>query len=144
MYYAATQQMADARTMARAAEQQIKTRTGMSISIRLSPYDSSPRSPERILRVIAEALGMDASCFSVRSRRRDFSDLRFIASHILRQNFPKITLSQIAALFGGYDHSSIISGLARANSLLYIGDTCFADKYNTALKAVTVWLRREA
>ena len=143
MYYAAAQQMTMARHIARSASQQIKDKTGMQFTILLYPTETTLKTPERMLKVIAMALDMDPKSYKMRSRVRNMVELRFIAALLLRGNFPKITLSQIAALFGGQDHSSVISGLARAYNLIYAGDPDFIQKYNAALKAVNLWLGTE-
>ncbi len=116
----------------------------MGISIMLGPSDDSLRTPELMLYKIAVALGMSPECYKMKSREREISELRFIGAHFLRTHFPKLTLHQIAALFGGQDHTSIINGLTRANNLIYTGDARFLEKYNAALKTINPWLRKEA
>jgi chromosomal replication initiation ATPase DnaA len=143
MYYAATQQMNDARQIARTAQQQIKDKTGMQVTVVLYPTEHTTKTPERMLYVIALALDMNPKCFKMKSRRREIVEMRFIAAMLLRTNFPAITLQQIATLFGGQDHSSIISGLARANDLIHTGDERFVKKYNTVVKAVGLWLKND-
>jgi len=143
MYYAAAQQITTARHIARSARQQIKDKTGMQVTVVVYPTDTSLKSPEQMLRVVAIALDMYTECYRLKTRVRTIVELRFIAAMLLRSNFAKITLHQIAALFGGQDHTSIMSGLARAHALIYAGDPGFMKKYNTALKAVNIWLRTE-
>ena len=96
-----------------------------------------------MLDVIAIALGMSPGCYKLRSRLRNIVELRFVGALFLIMHFPNVTLSQIASLFGGQDHSSVISGIARANNLLYTGDERFMTKYNNALNSVNLWLERE-
>ena len=143
MYYAATQQIDDARHIARSAQQRIKDKTGMLVTMVLYPSDNTLKTPERMLHIIAASLGMNPNCFQLKTRTRDIVELRFIAALCLRSNFPTITLHQIAVLFGGQDHSSIISGLARAHNLIYTEDERFLEKDQSALKAVNLWLRNE-
>jgi len=115
----------------------------MHVTVVLYPEDSTLKTPERMLRVIAIALDMAPECYRMKTRIRSIAELRFIAAMLLRSNFPKITLHQVAALFGGQDHTSVISGLTRAYNLIYTGDQRFINKYNTAAKAVSIWLRTE-
>lgn len=143
MYYAAAQQMTTARHIARSATQQIKDKTGMHLTMVLYATEASVKTPERMLRVVATALNMSPDCYRMKTRIRNIAELRFIAAMLLRSNFPKITLHQVAALFGGQDHTSVMSGLSRAYDLIYTGDQRFIDKYNKALQAVNVWLRTE-
>jgi chromosomal replication initiation ATPase DnaA len=127
------------RHIARSAEQTIKDRTGISINLVLCST-SQDKTPEQLLKVIAIALNMSPRCFSMRSRLRDIVDLRFVAALLLRTHFPRITLQQIAALYGGQDHSSVINGMIKAKNLLHTGDTKFISKYSIARKAIEVWL----
>ena len=144
MYYAAARQITDARHIARSAQQRIKDKTGMQVTMVLYRSENTIKTPERMLRVISDALGMSADCYRIKTRTREIVELRFIAALFLRTNFPTITLHQIAILFGGRDHTSVMSGLARANDLIYSGDERFLEKYNAALKAVDQWLKKDA
>ena len=135
--------MNTARHIARSAQQQIKNKTGMSVVVMFSPFENTYDAPAEMLEVIAGALGMSPDCYRMKTRRRDIVEMRFIAALLLRMHFPRFTLTQIAMLFGGQDHSSILSGIARAHSLIYTGDASFIQKYNTVLKAVNTWLRKD-
>ena len=132
-----------ARTITRAAEQQIKMKTGMKVTLVLCPDTTAERSPEQMLSVIAAALNMDCSAYRTRSRERNYVDLRFIAAYMLRNYFPSIPLQQITVFFGGQDHTSIMNGLQRTGTLLAIGDEKFTCKYEKALKSVNKWLKKE-
>lgn len=140
MSYLTTTQMNTARTIARSAEKQIKSRTGMRIKVMLY-VNEERKGPEEMLQVIANALHMSIDNFRVKSRKREVVELRFLSSLLLRKFYPRLTLKQIAALYGGQDHSSIINGVERATDLLEINDTAFTKKYNTALNTVTQWLK---
>lgn len=129
--------------MARSAQQQIKDKTGMRVKL-VIPAADELWLPRQMLQVIAGAVGMDTACYQMKSRARDIAELRFIGALFMRYNFPGVTLQQIAACFGGQDHTSIINGIARANDMIYTGDERFMVKYNAALKAVTQWLGKEA
>ena len=143
MYYAPAQQMTTVRNIARSAYKQIKNKTGMQFTMMLCPSETMLKTPERMLHVIAVALDMSPGCFTLRTRARNIVEMRFIAAVLLRSNFPKITLQQIAAFFGGQDHTSVLSGLARAYNLIHTGDYRFLTKYNKALQSVNIWLRTE-
>ncbi len=143
MNYTVPQQVNDARHITRAAEQQIMHKTGMRVTLVLCPDYHTSKTPEQMLRVIADAIGMDVACYKVKSRERDFVDLRFIAASLLRSFFPGITLHDITILFGGQDHTSVINGISRAAMLLAAGDEKFTCKYETALKSVNKWIRKE-
>lgn len=132
-----------ARNIARTATRTIKRKTGMRVTLLIYPSEETIKTPEYMLHVIARSLGMPPQSFRQKSRKKDIVELRFLGSMFLRMNFPSVTLSQIAWLFGGLDHSSVISGLARANNLIFTQDQRFIDKYNTVLKSVNQWLIRE-
>lgn len=115
----------------------------MSVTILLYPEEDEFKTPENLLHIIALALDMNPRCYAMKTRLRNIAELRFIGALFLRMNFPRITLHQIAELYGGQDHSSVISGLARAHNLIYTADPRFMQKYNTVLKSVNQWLRNE-
>ena len=106
--------------------------------------EADAQTPEEMLRIIAIALGMNPDAYKLKTRERHIVELRFIAAVLLRRNFPKMTLHQIATLFGGQDHTSVMSAVARANDLIYTGDPRFVKKYNTALQSVNLWLKNAA
>jgi len=144
MYYAATQQISAARHIARSAQQKIKEKTGMRVNMVLYSPEAGSQTPEEMLHIIALALDMNTNCYTMKTKARHIVELRFIAALLLRRNYPTMTLHQIATLFGGQDHTSIINGVARANDLIYIGDPRFVKKYNTALQSVNLWLKNAA
>ena len=143
MQYRTTPQLTTARDITRAAEHQIKNKTGMRVTLVLCPTDHPAKTPEQMLKVIAASMNMDYTMYTAKSRARNIVDLRFIAAYLLRHYFPTITLQQITVLFGGQDHTSIINGLARAAMLISAGDPRFTEKYQSALKSVNQWLRKE-
>ena len=143
MTYAPAQQINTARHIARTAQQQIRNKTGMRVTVMLCPAENTDETPGQMLKIIAMTLGMSPDCYRMKTRTRDIVELRFIAALLLRMHFPRFTLNQIAVLFGGQDHSSILSGIARAHSLIYTGDASFTGKYNNVLKTVNKWLRKE-
>ncbi len=143
MYYATISPANTSQHIARPVKQMVKERTGMSIEVLQYPTEHINKTPLRMLHVIALALDLNPECYRMRTRVRNIVELRFIGSLLLRQHFPALTLHQIAAYFGGQDHSSVINGLSRAHNLIYVQDTEFLKKYNSALKSVTQWLRRE-
>jgi chromosomal replication initiation ATPase DnaA len=143
MNYAPVQQINTARHIARSAQRMIKDKTGLRVSLLMEPKDDIFKTPWKMLEIVAEGLEMSPACYSFKSRMRDIVELRFIGALLLRRHFPAVTLQQIAAFFGGQDHSSILSGIARANDLIYVSDERFIQKYYTALKKVNTWLRNE-
>lgn len=144
MNYSSAQQVSTVRNIARTAQQQIKNKTGMGMTMLVYPTETNSKTPEQMLTVIAMALDMAPETFRLRSRERNVVELRFIGALFLRMSFPLITLQQIAALFGGQDHSSIISGLSRAKDLISCGDQRFVQKYNIILRTINLWVRENS
>ena len=140
---AAIQQITTARHIARSARQQIKNKTGIGVNMVFYPTTVGQKTPENMMAIVAGSLGMGYDCFKLRSRERNVVELRFLAALFLRRNFPLLTLQQIAGLFGGLDHSSVVSGLTRAHNLIFTNDQRFIKKYNTVLNTVDLWLRKE-
>ena len=143
MRYTIPTTVSSARSITRAAESQIKKQTGIRVSLVLSSELTGQRSPEQMLHVVADALGMEHRHYQQKCRARDTVELRFIASRLLRTYYPGITLKRISAFFGGQDHSSVINGLERAESLLSVNDDIFTRKYERAQRAVRQWLKKE-
>lgn len=113
-------------------------------TFKLPPQVLPWQTPDQLLRIIAIALNMDPNSYRTRSRRRSFTDLRFIGSMFLRRHFPELTLQQVAQFFGGQDHTSVINGMRRAQNLLQARDPEFLKKYKLVLKAVERWIGRGA
>jgi chromosomal replication initiation ATPase DnaA len=142
MNLAATQ--TTARDIIRIAEKQIKTKTGMAVTLVLCPSENTRKAPEQMLGIIANALETNVQYFQQKGRKREIVELRFLSALLLRRYYPNITLKQIAVLFGGQDHTSVMNGLTRANELLDIKDPLFTSRYDIAIDAVTNWLKAEA
>lgn len=132
-----------ARHITRAAEQQIATRTGMRVTLVLCPSDNARKGPEQMLRTLANALNVSMECFRAKVRQRNIVELRFLAALLLRRYYPNITLKQIALLFGGQDHTSVMNALIRANDLLDIKDLVFTRKHNLAVNTIDQWLKEQ-
>ncbi len=144
MHYIPAQQISTARHIARSAQRTIQDKTGMKVNLLLCPIGNDFVTPEEMMGIIANSLNMSPACYVMKTHTRPIAELRFLGTLFLRRHFPSITLQQIASLFGGRDHTSILYGLKRAYDLIYSDDMDFMEKYNKALKAVNVWLRKEA
>ncbi len=139
----ATAQIATARHIARVAEQQIKVKTGMRFTIVLCPSESTKKTPKQMLHIIATSLNMSVDSFRMKGRPREVVELRFLGALLLRRYFPDIRLTQIAELFGGQDHTSVINAVSRANKLLETNDLVFTTKYNHVIKMINQWIKEQ-
>lgn len=124
-----------------AHRQQNSTMDNMRMALVLTVYGGGRKSPDKMLEVIAMASQMNYEYFQAKTRKREIVELRFLASLLLRKYYPNITLKQIAQLYGGQDHTSVMNGLSRANELLDINDPVFTYKYLNAINAVNQWIR---
>ena len=112
----------------------------MRMTLVLTVYGNGSKSPDKMLEVIAAASHLDYNYFKTKTRKREIVELRFLAALLLRKYYPNITLKEIARLYGGQDHTSVMNGLARANELLDINDPVFTYKYHNAVSAVNQWI----
>ncbi|GAA4465128.1 hypothetical protein GCM10023093_16780 [Nemorincola caseinilytica] len=143
MQYVTLSPTSTAQTIAIPAPSQVNEGKGISIAFLQYPTETVNRTPQRMMHVIALALDMNPECYRWRTRVRHIVEMRFIASMMLRQYFPALTLQQIGAHFGGQDHTSVINGISRAHELIYVKDASFLKKYSAASKAVTAWLGQD-
>jgi len=130
------------RHIAGAPQPQVKEKTAMRMNLMMHAEQLS-KPPQRMMHVIALALDMSPEAYRMKTRIRTIVEMRHLAALLMRQNYPGITLQQIARLFGGQDHTSILSGMARAQNLIATGDQRFIKKYNTVLNSVNRWLKGE-
>lgn len=135
--------LCSAKSITKQAERSIEKKTGLRVNLIAYRDSHIARTPEKMMNIIAGSLGMDRTHYTLRSRERDVVELRFLAAYFLRSYFPTITLHQISMFFGGVDHTSVMNGLARANMLLEMEDQRFSHKYETVLRSVNQWLRKE-
>ncbi len=141
MYYTSIAQVSNRNSVAISVNEKV---SNTDFNILQYPTEQVNSTPLRMLHVIALALDMSPECYKTKTRVRNIVDLRFIGSLFLRQYFPALTLHQIAAYFGGQDHTSVINAISRAHNLIYVRDSRFIKKYNTALKSVNTWLKKDA
>jgi chromosomal replication initiation ATPase DnaA len=123
------------------AGQPLKPNANVRTLFTQSIYNREAKSPEMMLQVIAAALHTDYKYFTTKTRKREIVELRFLASLLLRRYYPGLTLKQIAQLYGGQDHTSVMNGLARGNDLLDIKDPVFTYRYLHAVNAINQWIK---
>lgn len=143
MYYASVKVEQVYKEAAGYVEGLVQEQTGLSVQVLQYPNEKANTTPLRMLHVIALTLDLSPECYRLKTRIRPIVEMRFIASVLLRQYFPGLTLQQIAKYFGGQDHSSVINAISRANELIYVRDAPFMKKYNKVMNTVTKWLQKE-
>jgi chromosomal replication initiation ATPase DnaA len=130
-----------ARHIARQTDNPIKKQNGAALSLMVCPPEAKQKTPQDMMQKIATILHMSPECYQLKIRQRDLVDLRFIAAHLLRRYFPRITLHAIAYYFGGQDHSTIINALRKTDDLLQSNDLCFTAKYYHVSRVVNEWIK---
>jgi chromosomal replication initiation ATPase DnaA len=138
---AARTNMGQAQEIIRVAEKQIEKQTGYYVTLMLAPSNNARKYPEQMMRIIADALDTNLYYYQTKGRKREIVELRFVAALLLRNYYPTITLKQIAMLFGGQDHTSVINAIKKGRGLLHVKDELFSYKYDLATQAVDNWLK---
>jgi chromosomal replication initiator protein len=76
-----------------------------------------PLTPDIILRKVAETFDVRVSDLRGRSRQRQFVIPRQIAMYLCRKLIPALSLNDIAEVFGGKDHTTVLYGVGRIEKL---------------------------
>ena len=94
---------------------------------------------DQVEKIIAESLGMEVRYYSMRSKKTDVVELRFIAVMIIKSLF-KISYRTLCNKWGGWEHDRIIYMKIRGQELIEVNDTQFMVKYIKAVNAVVKYL----
>lgn len=128
------------------AEQEIFASTGTRVQLLVAnplPEEVDYNNEEmgqKLLQLIADALGMRYSDYSLKGRAPKYVHLRQIGAYMIRMYVPKMTLKQIAQIFN-CDHTTVLHNLRQCENLLNTNDEIITTKYDTALQAVTQWIK---
>lgn len=95
--------------------------------------DTSKLGKVGTMKLISRALGVPYSDYTRKTRKSEIVEMRFMAMMFLYRNF-HISLVQIGKLMGDIDHSTVRSGINRAEALLQIKDLKFTLKYIQVLE----------
>lgn len=95
--------------------------------------DTSELGQSGTMKMISRALGVPYGDYSRKTRKSEIVEMRFMAMMFLYRNF-HISLVQIGKLMGVLDHSTIRSGICRAEALLQIKDLKFTLKFIQVLE----------
>lgn len=113
------------------AERDIKSLTKQTVKISLLGYVSPDNNIKRVLEVVAESLGMSVTDFLNTSRKREYTDLRFISVLILCKKFPLIKSREIA-YYIKRDRTTIYNAKRTGKNYLE-NDKIFKKKFKTAI-----------
>ena len=103
--------------------------------------NNEAKQPADMLKVIAEAVGMQAGDYRVKCRGVVYTDLRTIGALLLREYYPDIRLTEMGYLFGT-DHTSVIHNMKVGNGYLSVHQQPFLSKYLTAKQLVEQWITK--
>lgn len=122
-------------------EEKIYLETGLKIRLNMSKATQQVIKPEEILVVVAQSLGMRMEDYTKPTKKTAVVNLRFLAALFIRQYWPKYPSKDIGKLFGGQDHTTILSGLKTGANYLDTGNEQFTTKYNIVKEAVENWIK---
>lgn len=125
----------------RTCEDAIFHHTGMKVRVQMiSAISLDGKDPKDLLPVIAKALGRIPADYVTISRKRAIVEMRFITTLFLKQYWPELPLTHIGSFYG-QDHSTILNGFSKAQSLLENQEATFTSKYYIVKKAIEGWLK---
>lgn len=108
-------------------EKKIKSLTKQTVKLSLLGYISPDNNIKRVLELITMSLGMTTTDFLNISRKREYTDLRFISVLILCKKFPLITSREIA-FYIKRDRTTIYN--AKTTGTIYLkNDKNFKKKF---------------
>ena len=81
------------------------------------PTEKKAATPETIINVCAEALGVSIEDLKSNSRKREISQARQIAMYLMRQH-TELSLPRIGEEFGGKDHTTVMYSCDKINQLV--------------------------
>lgn len=97
--------------------------------------DTSELGKVGTMKMISRAIGVPYGDYGRKTRKSEIVEMRFMAMMFLYRNF-HISLVQIGKLMGGIDHSTVRSGINRAEALLQIKDLKFTLKYIQVIEEI--------
>lgn len=66
------------------------------------------RKPDEFVHVLCGKLGFTLDQLQVKTRKRPIVEARQLIMYTLRKRFPKLALTAIGDMFGGFDHTTVI------------------------------------
>jgi hypothetical protein len=126
------------------AAKEILVKTGINVEISYSlNFKYSYGEPhKRMIAELAKAMKLRVSRVTAKSRKRELVTTRQVIILMLKRYFPDLTLTAIAALMGGMDHTSVLYNQRIAAERLQIKDEIFMAKYTVAETAVNEWVSK--
>lgn len=135
-------QIRAARTLVAATENKINGIYGMDIRLIISGLDGPKKELELICEKVCMALGMEREAYKIKTRKREYCDMRFICILIINIFFVKATDEMISKVFD-LDRTTVFHGREQGQSLIEAKDSDFIAKYEKAFKAVQQWIEEQ-
>lgn len=92
-------------------------------------------SVEKILRIVSRETGITFYQMTEKHRKREKVEARMIASYMIKEFIPEMSLVAIGELFGGRDHATIIHYLKKVEDLAFT-DGLFFNKIDNIRKII--------
>lgn len=97
-------------------------------------------TPEQIMKIVADVLELPFEYYTSPRRKREYVDMRIIATDMMRRYCEPMSLCGMARLFGRTDHTTTLNYIEGSHSLRHTKDYDFTYKYNIAHKAVKFYI----
>ena len=113
------------------AEERIELLTGLKVMLTaMERSDNQLQSIEDTINAACYIWRTNAPALVERSRKQPLPTMRSVLSLLLKNNFPNLTLNQIAQKIGVGDHTTALYNITQAQAHLSTGDQKFLMYYN--------------
>ena len=103
--------------MASLMNRKIDVDLALSILNNLYPATDDTLSPDSIIKLVSEEFGVKVSDIKSKRRTKNILRPRQIAMYLIRK-FTNLSYTEIAEIFGGMDHTSVMHSVKKVESLL--------------------------
>lgn len=97
---------------------------------------------DQVEQIIVEALGMEVRHLSMRSKKTEVVELRFIAVMVIKNLF-KISYRALGRRWDNWEHDRIISMRIRGQELVEINDPQFMKKYIIVMEKLVKYMGKK-
>ena len=97
---------------------------------------------DQVEKIIVEALGMEVRHLSMRSKKTEVVELRFIAVMVIKNLF-KISYRALGRRWNNWEHDRIISMRIRGQELVEINDPQFMKKYIIVMEKLVKYMGKK-
>lgn len=123
------QQLPLIRSIVDAAESRIYDATGLEVKLIIKPTESNIDEKEELINNCCITWGVTVDFVKKRSRNKERVAMRQILIFLLKMEYPKLALKDIAIMFRMKDHTSAIYAIKTAKKHLQTHDDFFMSFY---------------